>query len=109
MLTYRELDTFASFSSIFYMGDNFCDFQFPLLQTNTLLKKGHSKRREFAPKRSKTRGLIGPEIAHLDYTDLDVTLCHGGQLGYKIRLPLAIQNLMLFEEFQDCHHGRHLA
>ena len=22
--------------------------------------------------------------------------------GYQIRLPLAIQNLMLFEEFQDC-------
>ena len=28
-----------------------------------------------------------------------------GHLGNQIRLPLAIQNLMLFEEFQDCHHG----
>ena len=28
--------------------------------------------------------------------------------GYQIRLPLAIQSLMLFEEFQDCHHGHHL-
>ena len=37
-----------------------------------------------------------------------VTLCHGGHLGYQIRLPLAIQNLLLFEEFQDCLHGRHL-
>ena len=37
-----------------------------------------------------------------------VTLCHGGHLGYQIRLPLVIQNLMLFEEFQDCHHGRFL-
>ena len=37
-----------------------------------------------------------------------VTLCHGGHLGYQIRLPLAIQNLMLCEKFQDCHHGRHL-
>ena len=25
-----------------------------------------------------------------------------------IRLPLAIQNLMLFEEFQDCRHGQEL-
>ena len=27
---------------------------------------------------------------------------------YHIKLPLAIQNLMLFEEFQDCHHGCYL-
>ena len=26
-----------------------------------------------------------------------VTLCHGDYLGYQMRLPLAIQNLMLFE------------
>ena len=32
-----------------------------------------------------------------------VILCHGGHLGYQIRLPLAIHNLMLFEEFQDCN------
>ena len=36
-----------------------------------------------------------------------ITLCHGSHLGYQIRLPLAIENLM-FEEFQDCHHGCHL-
>ena len=29
-------------------------------------------------------------------------------LGYKIWLRLAIQNLMLFKEFQYCRHGRHL-
>ena len=36
--------------------------------------------------------------------------CHGDAtiLGYQIRLPLAIKNLMLFEEFQDSRHGRHL-
>ena len=34
-------------------------------------------------------------------------MCHGGHFGYQIRLPLAIQNLMLFEEFQVCHHGHH--
>ena len=54
-----------------------------------------------------TRGPSGPETANLDYADHD-TLCYGGHLGYQIRLPLAIQNLMLFEEFQDCHYGRHL-
>ena len=37
-----------------------------------------------------------------------VTLCQGGHLGYHIRLLLAIQSLMLFEEFQNCHHGRNL-
>ena len=31
-----------------------------------------------------------------------VTLCHSGHLGYQIRVPLAIENLM-FVEFQDCH------
>ena len=56
-----------------------------------------------------TRGRSGPEIAQLDKADHDiVTLCHGGHFGYQIRLPLAIQDLMLFEEFQDCHHGRYL-
>ena len=35
-------------------------------------------------------------------------MCHGGHLGNQIRLPLAIQNLMLFGEFQDCHHGHYL-
>ena len=37
-----------------------------------------------------------------------VTLRHGGHLGNQIRLPLAILNLMLFEEFRDGYHGGHL-
>ena len=37
-----------------------------------------------------------------------VTLCQGGYLGCQIKLPLAIQNLMLFKAFQDCHHGHYL-
>ena len=37
-------------------------------------------------------GQSGSETAHLDQADHDVTLCHGGHLGYQIRLPLAIQN-----------------
>ena len=53
----------------------------------------------------KTRGPNGAEIAHLNEAD---HMCQGGHLGYQIRLPLAIQNLMLFEEFQDCLHGCHL-
>ena len=34
-----------------------------------------------------------------------MTLCNDGHLGYQIRLPLEIQNLMLLEQFQYCYHG----
>ena len=52
----------------------------------------------------ETRGPNGPEITHLDKADHDMLHC----AMMAIRLPLAIQNLMFFEEFQDCHHGYHL-
>ena len=79
---------------VFYKEDNFSDFLFVFLRKQTP---------------SKLEAQVGQKL--LTWIRLImryVTLCHGGHLGYQIQLPLAIQNLMLFEDFQDCHHGHHL-
>ena len=34
---------------LFYNRDNFCDFLFAFLHTKPLLRRGYSKRKEFAP------------------------------------------------------------
>ena len=43
------LYTLDRFSTIFYMGDNFCNFLFAFLHTSSPSKKVFLKNKEFAP------------------------------------------------------------
>ena len=51
---WKHLDTFLA---IFYMGNNFCDFLFAFLHTDSFWKGAFSIRKEYAPSGSESNSI----------------------------------------------------
>ena len=88
----------GDFAAIFYKRNNFCDFLFALLYTKALLKGIYSKRKEFAPLRSKLFPFrverFSESVSLQAYPFCLNSTFHTGLPKHMLRMVLANPNLL---------------